>query len=75
MGVGALPRREAEEDSPGFLTHFRQICEMVRMSTTSRLEPYLRTLPGLEPLSLLWVQKDALVPRTAGTITMVSREP
>lgn len=25
MGVGALPRREAEEDSPGFLTHFRQI--------------------------------------------------
>lgn len=37
------------KDSRGFLIHFRQICKMVKKSTASYLEPYLQTLPGLEP--------------------------
>lgn len=61
------------EDSPGFLIHFRQICEMVRKSTVSYLEPYLRTLPGLESPSLLWVPTGAMAPSYPGAITIISQ--
>ncbi|XP_068842920.1 lipopolysaccharide-binding protein-like [Capricornis sumatraensis] len=39
----------------------QKICEMVRKSAISRLEPYLRTLPGLEPSSLLRVLSVTLM--------------
>ena len=53
----------------------RQICKMVKESAASRLEPYLRTLPGLQPSSLLWVLSGAVAHITPGTITIISQEP
>ena len=52
-----------------------QICKMVNESAAFRLEPYLRTLPGLEPSSLLWVLSGAMAPSTPGTTTIISQEP
>ncbi|KAF7465771.1 Hypothetical predicted protein [Marmota monax] len=44
-----IARERRRKDSPHFLTHFRQICEVVKKSSDSHLKPYLQTLPGLEP--------------------------
>nr|XP_025731529.1 lipopolysaccharide-binding protein-like isoform X3 [Callorhinus ursinus] len=54
----------------------QKIREMVRKSTTSHLEPYLRTPPGLEAPSFLWVPSDAMTPVTPRPMTtIISRAP
>nr|XP_027800931.2 lipopolysaccharide-binding protein-like [Marmota flaviventris] len=40
-----IARERRRKDSPHFLTHFRQICEVVKKSSDSHLKPYLQTLP------------------------------